>query len=192
MYQYSRVEENVLEFRVFLVKKKNKYGHLWRSLKVTESKAKGAEIKEFCRPFLENTKHSQGQEAGNTKFKYWDDIFGLKISRKQIRIEIERPRPPSIYLFKCNNWNTKTTYEICSKFIIKTLELRHWRLYNVFIVDIEHISQFILVFLFLSWTCKCDFNIFIKLGNLKLKETSAQMYLCNMKTYMINFSIKTE
>ena len=33
--------------------------------------------------------------------------------------------PADIYLFKLNNRNTRTRFEICSKLTIKTLERRH-------------------------------------------------------------------
>ena len=44
-----------------------------------------------------------------------------------------------IYLFKVNNRNTRTKYEICSKLTIKT-SVHHF----------EHISHFVLVFLLLT------------------------------------------
>ena len=50
-----------------------------------------------------------------------------------------------IYLLKVNNRNTRTRCEICSKLTIKTP--------GVFIVNFEHISHLVLVFLLLtlSW-----------------------------------------
>ena len=35
--------------------------------------------------------------------------------------------PAGIYLFRINSGNTRTTYKICSKLTIKTLERRHLR-----------------------------------------------------------------
>ena len=35
-------------------------------------------------------------------------------------------------MFKVNNRNTRTKYEICSKLTIKTPEPRHWRLVFLF------------------------------------------------------------
>ena len=43
-------------------------------------------------------------------------------------------------MFKVNNKDTKTT------------ERRHWRLSGIFIVNFEHISHHILVYLFLTWS----------------------------------------
>ena len=48
------------------------------------------------------------------------------------------------------NRNTKTRCEICSKLTIKTPERWYWRRSDVFIVNFEHISQIILVFLMLT------------------------------------------
>ena len=58
--------------------------------------------------------------------------------------------PAGIYLFKVNNRNTRTRYEICSKLTINTPERRQWRRSGVFIVNFEHISYLVLVFLLLT------------------------------------------
>ena len=58
--------------------------------------------------------------------------------------------PAGIYLFKVNNRNTRTRCEICSKLTINTPERRHWRRSGVFIVNFEHISHLVLVFLLLT------------------------------------------
>ena len=55
-----------------------------------------------------------------------------------------------IYLLEVDNRNTRARCEICSKLAIKTLEQRHWRLSGVFIVNFEHISHLVLVFLLLT------------------------------------------
>ena len=44
--------------------------------------------------------------------------------------------PVGIYLFKVNNRNTKTRYDVCSKLTIKTLERRH----SVSIVNFEQVN----------------------------------------------------
>ena len=60
-----------------------------------------------------------------------------------------RPNPAGIYLLKVGNRSTTTRREICSKLAIKTPERRHWHRYGVFIVNLEHISRLVLVFLLL-------------------------------------------
>ena len=54
------------------------------------------------------------------------------------------------YMFKVNNRDTRTSREICSKLTIKAPEQRHWRRCDVFIVNFEHISHLVLVFLLLT------------------------------------------
>ena len=58
--------------------------------------------------------------------------------------------PAGIYLFKVNNRNTRTRCEIYSKLTINTPERRQWRRSGVFIVNFEHISHLVLVFLLLT------------------------------------------
>ena len=57
--------------------------------------------------------------------------------------------PVGNYMFKASNRNTKTRCEKCSRLTIKTPERRHCRS-GVFIVNMENISQFFLVFLLLT------------------------------------------
>ena len=47
--------------------------------------------------------------------------------------------PAAKRMFKCNNRNSRTRCEICSKLVIKTPERRDWRHSGVFIVNFEHI-----------------------------------------------------
>ena len=58
--------------------------------------------------------------------------------------------PVGIYLLKVNNRNTRTWCGKCSKLTIKAAERRQWRLSAVFIVNNEHISHLVLVFLLLA------------------------------------------
>ena len=58
--------------------------------------------------------------------------------------------PTNNYMFKVNNRNTRPRCEICSKLTIKKQERRHWRRCGVFIVNFEHISNLVLVFLVLN------------------------------------------
>ena len=53
-------------------------------------------------------------------------------------------------MFKVNNRITKTRCERYSKLTIKTPERHHWRCSGVFIINFEHISHLVLVFLFLT------------------------------------------
>ena len=53
-------------------------------------------------------------------------------------------------MFKANNRNTRTRCEICSKVSIKTSERRYCRRSDVFIVNFEHSSHLVLVFLLLA------------------------------------------
>ena len=53
--------------------------------------------------------------------------------------------PARNYLFKVSNWSTRIRCENCSKLRIKTLERCQWRHSNVFIVNCEHISSFVLI-----------------------------------------------
>ena len=58
--------------------------------------------------------------------------------------------PAGIYLLKVNNRNTRTRCEICSTLTIKIPERRHWDRSGIFIVNFEHISHLVLVFLLLT------------------------------------------
>ena len=67
-------------------------------------------------------------------------------------------------MFKVNNRDTRTRFEICSKLTMKTLERRHWRRSGVFIVNFEYISHPVLAFLLLT------FNIQLPAGNLRKRD----------------------
>ena len=54
------------------------------------------------------------------------------------------------YMFKVSNRNTRTRCEIYSKLAIKIPERRQWRRSGIFIVNFEHISYLVLVFLLLT------------------------------------------
>ena len=51
-----------------------------------------------------------------------------------------------IYFYKFKNRITRTMYEICTKWTIKTPERSQWRRSGVFIVDFEQILHIVLVF----------------------------------------------
>ena len=59
--------------------------------------------------------------------------------------------PCGNYMFIVNNKNIRTKFEICSK-LTKTPERRQWRHSGIFIVNVEHISHLVLVFLLLTWS----------------------------------------
>ena len=58
--------------------------------------------------------------------------------------------PANIYFFKVNNKNVRKKCEISSKLTMKTSDWRHRRRSDVFIVNFEHISRLLLVFLLLT------------------------------------------
>ena len=58
--------------------------------------------------------------------------------------------PTGNNMFKVNNRNTRTRSEICPKLTIKVPERRQWRCSGAFIVNFEHISHLVLVFLLLT------------------------------------------
>ena len=58
--------------------------------------------------------------------------------------------PAGNYMFKVNNRDTRTRFEICSKLTMKTPERRHWRRSGVFIINFELVSHLVLVFLLLT------------------------------------------
>ena len=62
-----------------------------------------------------------------------------------------RMHPAGDYMFKVNNRNTRTKYEICSKLTIKMPERPQTRRRSgIFIVNFEHISHLVLLFLSLT------------------------------------------
>ena len=77
-------------------------------------------------------------------------ILLLLIIKVNIINNKQTANPAGIYLLKVNNRNTRTRCEICSKLTINTPERRHWRRSGVFIVNFEHISHLVLVFLLLT------------------------------------------
>ena len=72
------------------------------------------------------------------------------ISSMSTRLLTPSQNPTGNHMFKVNNRNTRTKYKICSKLTIKIAERRHWRRSSIFIVNFEHISHLVLVFLLLT------------------------------------------
>ena len=58
-----------------------------------------------------------------------------------------RTNPAGNYMFKVNNRNTRARCEICSKLTIKIPERCQWHRCGVFIINFEHISHLVLMFL---------------------------------------------
>ena len=65
-------------------------------------------------------------------------------------------------MFKVNKKSTRERCEICSKFTIKTPEQHQWCLSGVFIVDFEHTSHLVLVFLLLTLKGKCQLGMLLR------------------------------
>ena len=83
----------------------------------------------------------------------------MKLLEKYNSVSIHHPA--GIYLLKVNNRNTRTRCEICSKLTIKT---------GVFIVNFEHISHLVLVFLLLT------LNMQLPAGQRNLHILATEMY----------------
>ena len=58
--------------------------------------------------------------------------------------------PAGIFLVKVNNRNTRTRCEIYSNLTIKTPDRRYCRRPGVFIINFEHVSHLVLVFVLLT------------------------------------------
>ena len=65
-----------------------------------------------------------------------------------MKLQLTSFYPAGIYLLRVNNRNTRTRCE--TKLTIKTPERPHWHHSDVFIVNCEHISNLVLVFLLLT------------------------------------------
>ena len=68
----------------------------------------------------------------------------------KMALPVNASYPTGNYIFKVNNRNTRTRPEICSELTIKIPEQRQWRSSGILIVNIEHISHLLLVFLALT------------------------------------------
>ena len=53
--------------------------------------------------------------------------------------------PTRNYLFNVSNWNTRIRCEKCSRLRMKTLERCQWRRSSVYIINCEHISNFLII-----------------------------------------------
>ena len=75
--------------------------------------------------------------------------YQKKHQNKVFKFNFKEPRTTPLALFWCLR-NTRTRCKVCSNSILKTPERRHWRCSGVFIVNFEHISHLVLVFLLLT------------------------------------------
>ena len=75
--------------------------------------------------------------------------FNLRSSFSNL-VMMKLSNPAGNYMFKVNNRNVRTRCEICSKLTVKIPERRQWRRSGIFIVNFEHISHLVLVFLLLT------------------------------------------
>ena len=87
-------------------------------------------------------------EVGILPFEITQSIFNDKITLWEIKTF--HLIPAGNYMFTVNNRNNRTRFEIYSKLPTKTPERRQWRRSDVFIVNLEHISHLVLVFLLLT------------------------------------------
>ena len=86
-------------------------------------------------------------ETGRVSLHYY--VVSLRKTTSRYLL-IPSQQPSRHLLLKRNNRNTRTRYKICSKLTIETLERRQWHSSGIFIVNFEHISNFVLVFLLLT------------------------------------------
>ena len=77
-------------------------------------------------------------------------------------------------MFKVNNTNARTRYEICSKLTIKIPERRHWRRSGIFIVNFEHISATSHLSLISVWTLR---TMLRRYHDVVTGATTRQIYL---------------
>ena len=106
-------------------------------------------IKQFANKFPSFSNRKDHKILFNLIFVYWQkpssNVRQIKII--QLHVSVSKPFPVGNYLLKLKNRNTKTRCEICSKLTIKIAEGRQWRCSGILIVNFEHISHLVLVFL---------------------------------------------
>ena len=132
--------------------------HFWNQHKKERKKKKNADPVKKC---------------GVKKTFSFIKTYVVKIILRIISIKYQISNiwfPANIFSFEVNNRSPIKRCEICSKLTIKTLELRHWRRSGVFIVNFEHISHFVLVFLLLIVNKKRLVGFRIKTQNMYLKK----------------------
>ena len=80
-------------------------------------------------------------------------------------------------MFKVNNRNSRTTWEICSTLTIKTPERHQWCRSSVFVINLKHMSHLVLVILLLTLSRQLParkmytrFNLFLTCNRAKSKK----------------------
>ena len=76
--------------------------------------------------------------------KSWQARFPHGSGQRVLRVLATQPATT------CSKFTIETSCEICPKLTIKTPERHQWRRSGVFLVNFEHISHLILVFLLLT------------------------------------------
>ena len=92
-----------------------------------------------------NSNHQSPLNSAN----FFSLIYGILKSNITVKGPMKQYSAGN-YIFKVNNRSTRTRCEICSKLTKKTLERCYWHCFVVFIVNFEHISHLVLVFLSLA------------------------------------------
>ena len=147
--------------------------------------------------------HSDIPRKNPTKFRVSKFFFSVIKARKCNLFNFEYVptihdmfwHPSRKILLKVNNRNTRTRCEICLKLSITTSERCHWRLSGVFIVNFEHISHLVLVFLklTLSWwmppaMSQSDSSGFLSTVLESFRHTWTFLTTTNQKTSFLNLS----
>ena len=115
----------------------------------------------WCKYSMKNTKHC----LLITKKMKLPKLLLLLSNMMLISLLVDSPA--DIYLLKFNNKSTRTRCEICSKLTIKIPTRRHRRRSGIFIVNFEHVSHLILVFIagwVVIWPKRLK-SIFIQIKN---------------------------
>ena len=110
------------------------------------------------------------RRLNSCRFTHYGNYFVSKFSQFKLfkylpettkTVKNANYRPAGIFLFKVNNWNTRTIFEICSQLAIKTPERYYWCRSVVFLVNFEHVLHLFLVFLSLTSIDFCSITDFL-------------------------------
>ena len=111
----------------------------------------------FCKYF----KISQKTKFAVIESPTWTiDVITIIIQRRVSHFSRLKRFLAGVYLLKVNNRNTRTRHEICSKLTTKRPERVHWSRSSVLVVNFEHTSHLILVFLLLTLNMQLPAGLF--------------------------------